>query len=166
MKQKDSKATSPKQILKITTITYYAILLGPLGYLLTQYFGIKETKLEFTNTENAFQYIVPIAAILGYILGKRFYESRIKALKNKDTLLEKLNQYQLGFVFKLLLLEGPALLGIVAFTQDGNLYFLIISGILILLIALQKPNKINIQAVLNLSSEQRSQYNKPNEKLE
>jgi hypothetical protein len=166
MNNKNQQITSPKQFLKSISIIYYAILIGPLGFLLVQYFQIKETKLEFTNTEDTFQYIVPIFAFLGYFVGKRLYDSKIKELKNKDTLLEKLSSFQTGFVLKLALLEGPTLLGIVAFSQEGNIYFLIIAGILLLLIALQKPNKLNIQAVLNLSSEQRSQFNKPDEKLE
>lgn len=165
MSNKNQQITSPKQFLKSISIIYYAILIGPLGFLLIQYFQIKETKLEFTNPENTFQYLVPIFAIIGYFVGKRFYDSKIKELKNKDTLLEKLSCFQTGFVLKIILLEGPALFGIIAFGQEGNLYFLIISGVLILFIALQKPNRLNIQAILNLSSEQRSQYNKPNEKL-
>lgn len=166
MNNKKQQITSPKQFLKTISIIYYAILIGPLGFLLVQYFQIKETKLEFTNTEEPFQYVVPIFAILGYIVGKRLYDTKIKELKNKDTLLEKLSFFQTGFVLKLALLEGPALLGIVAFSQEGNIYFLVIAGVLLLLIALQKPNKLNIQAVLNLSSEQRSQFNRPGEKLE
>jgi len=166
MKQNDPKITSPKQFIKSISIIYYAILFGPLGFLLVQYFQVKETKLEFTNTEDTFRYLVPIIAVLGYYFGKRLYDSKVKELKNKETLVEKLSMFQTGFVLKMTLLEGPALLGIVAFSQEGNLYFLIIAGILLLIIALQKPNKLNIQAVLNLSSEQRSQYNKPNEKLE
>ena len=166
MSIKNQQITSSKQFLNSISIIYYAILIGPLAFLLIQYFQVKETKLEFSNPENTFQYIVPIFALLGYFTGKHLYQSKIKELKNKDTLLEKLSSFQTGFVLKIILLEGPALLGIIAFSQEGNFYFLIIAGILLLIIALQKPSKLNIEALLNLSSAQRNQYNKPDQKLE
>ncbi|PHS68318.1 MAG: hypothetical protein COB12_00240 [Flavobacterium sp.] len=165
MNNKSQQIPTPKQFIKTINIMYYAILLGPIGFLLVQYFDIKETKLEFTNTENPLQYVVPILAILGFLFGKHLFNQNIKKLQKKETLLEKLSLFQTGFIIKIALLEGPSLLGIVAFSQEGNLFFLFISGILLLIIALKKPNKLNIEALLNLSSEQRSQFNKPDEKL-
>jgi len=73
--------------------------------------------------------------------------------------------FQIGFILKIALLEGPALFGIIAFSVDGNLSFLIIAGVLLFIITLQKPTKVNIEAVLNLSNEQRSIYNTAHKKL-
>jgi len=166
MKKNEQQFTSPKQFLKTISIIYYAILLGPLGFLAMQYFQVTETKLELTSTKNQFQYIILILAVMGYYFGNRIYNYKLKELKNKKTLLEKLAYFQTGFIIKIALLEGPALLGIVAFSLNGNLFFLIIAGILLLIITLQKPTKQKVEAVLNLTMKQRSEFNKPNEILQ
>jgi len=157
--------STPKQFLKTISIMYFGILLGPLAFAIFIYSTVNNTTIEFPDTKNMYQYLVPTLAIFGYFFGKKIYNQKIIELKNKETLLEKLSLFQTGFILKLALLEGPALLGLVAFSKNENLFFMLISGTLLFVIALLKPTKLNIESVLNLSSEQQSQFNEPNKNL-
>jgi hypothetical protein len=152
-----------KQFLKKTSIIHFALLAAPLLYAILTFWKIETTKMVITDPNNPLQYIVPISAIIAIIFGNSLFNQQIKKIPSKKLLSEKLTIYQIGLYFKLALLEGIALLGILAFKEEGNLFFFYISITLMLIMLLQKPNKIKIEAVLNLSMKQRSTYNKPNE---
>ena len=160
-----TQPTTPKTFLKRISIIHFAMFIAPVGLALMMYYEITKTKLEINDTGNMFLYIVPIAALLSIFLGNHFFNKQINIAKTKDTLLEKLNIYQTGSIIKFSMLEGAALLGTLAFKEGGNLFYLTISGILIMYLALQRPTKFSVENALNLTLEQQSQFNNPNEIL-
>jgi hypothetical protein len=73
--------------------------------------------------------------------------------------MEKLSGFQTALIIKYALLEGPALIGIVAFNNNGNLLYLIISGILLLYLIIQRPTNDMIETRLNFTLQQQNQFN-------
>ncbi len=166
MSNNNTQKLTQKIFLKKISIIHFAIIAGPLGFALVSYFNAEKTIMELTNPDNPYQFIIPISAITGYLFGNILFNQQIKKISSEKPISEKLQIYQTGFVFKLIALEANAIFGIIAFLENGNLFFLYISSILILLMILQKPNKQKIEAVLNLTIKQRSEFNNPDKILQ
>ena len=80
--------------------------------------------------------------------------------------MEKLNGFQSASVVKYALLEGPALLGIVAFMNEGNQYFLIISLLLLGWLIMQRPTRDRVERDLMLQGPLKSEFQQEDKPLE
>ncbi len=157
---------TPEKFLRTIKIIHFAMFVVPIGLAAMMYSEITTTIFELTDTNNSFQYLIPIAAILSVFIGNYLFNKQISIAKTKDTLLEKLTQYQTGSIIKYSLLEGVSIFGIIGFLDNGNLFYLTVSGILLLYLILQKPTKLSIESALDFTSEQRRQFNKLDEVIE
>ena len=159
MEKKENYELTPKGFLKTISILFLGLLAGPLIFGIFTYSTIKETKIDYSDTNDIFLFLVPLVAISGILVGNILFKEQIDKLKNKDSLREKLSGFQTASIIKYALLEGPAFLGIVAFNDNGNLLYLIISGILILYLISQRPTNDIIETTLNFTNEQQNQFN-------
>ena len=159
MEKKENYELTPKGFLKTISIIHLGLLAGPLIFGIYTYSTIKETKLDYSDTNDIFLFLVPLFAISGILVGNILFKEQIEKLKNNNSLREKLSGFQTASIIKYALLEGPALIGIVGFNDNGNLLYLIISGILILYFISQRPTNDIIETSLNFTNEQQNQFN-------
>jgi len=159
MEKKENYESTPKGFLKTISIIHLGLFAGPLIFGIFTFSTIKETKIDYSDTNDIFLFLVPLFAISGILVGNILFKEQIDKLINKDSLMEKLSGFQTASIIKYALLEGPALIGIVAFNNNGNLLYLIISGILILYLIILRPTNDIIETSLNFTIEQQNQFN-------
>ncbi|MDT0621165.1 hypothetical protein [Croceitalea vernalis] len=145
-----------RNFLKTISIIHLAMVIGPLFAATIFYMN---TEIITNGTQNdIFIYVFPLIALGGIFASKYMFNLFIKNLKNHKTLQAKLTGYQTASLIKYALIEGPAFLNIVWFSQTGNLLFLTIGGVLIIFLFTQRPRANKIEIDLNLNSEHKSQF--------
>jgi len=155
--------TTPRNFIKTLSIVHFAMVLGPL---LTGVIFYMNTELITNGTQNdIFIYVFPLIALGGIFASKFLFNLFIKNLKNHETLQAKLAGYQTASLIKFALIEGPAFLNIVWFSQTGNLLYLTIGGVLILFLFMQRPKAEKIETELELNSEHKRQFQKLDEPI-
>lgn len=161
MENKENIELTPNKFIRTLSIIHIAISLGTiiLGiFFYSQYVG--DVKIDFSNSKELYFYLVPGLALIGVLGGNYMFQKKITELSNIKSLKEKLTEYQTASIIKYASLEGPAILGIFAFQEEGNLYYLFISIILIIILLAQKPSKVKIESEINLNYGQMNQFNK------
>ena len=126
MEKKETYELTPKRFLKTISIIHFALFVGPLAFGIFHYFNIQETKIDYSNIDDVYLFLVPILGILGIFGGNVLFNEKINDLTKLNTLREKLVGFQTASIIKYAFLEGAALFGIVAFEKDGNLIYLFI----------------------------------------
>jgi hypothetical protein len=166
MKTIQNSELTPKKYMNLLTLIFMALLLGQLLFVVLVIFTIENFSFNILDFSNPLFFIIPILAI-GSFYGSQliFNQNLISINKNNNSLKEKLMAYQHALIIKLAFIEGPSLFGIVAFLISGNLYFLLISVLLVFYFYTQKPTKEKMISQLNLNFEQRIDFNKSDEVL-
>ena len=149
---------TPKLFLRTITIIHLALVAGVIMFAIVTFSITLNQKLDLSYSGDPMFFIVPIMAIAGILVGNYLYGNNIKALASKNTLQEKLAGFQTASIIKYALLEGSALLGIVAFLNEGNLYFLIISILLLLWLIMQRPTRDKIERDLMLEGTLKNEF--------
>ena len=160
--QNGTPPITPKLFLRTTSIIHFALLAGVLMFGIVMYSITENQKLELSYKGDPMFFIVPIMAIAGIFVGNYLYGNNIKGLTSKNTLREKLAGFQTASIIKYALLEGPALLGLVAFMNEGNQYFLIISILLLGWLILQRPTRDKIERDLMLEGTLKNEFAQEN----
>jgi MFS family permease len=150
---------TPAKYLKINTVIHLALISGVALFSVIAFGLIESRELRWNDTGDIFFFIVPIAAILGIVAGNILYKKGLESLIDKNTLKEKLTGFQTALIIKYAFLEGPSLIGVVAFFNTGNLLYLLISGVLIIYFFFQRPSKEKIMNDLELSGALKDQFN-------
>lgn len=110
-------------------------------------------------------YVVPFMAITGILAGSYLYKNIMSGLASKKTLKEKLNGFQTASIVKYALLEGPAFLSIVAFSNEGNQYFIIIALLLLGWLIIQRPTRDKVEKDLMLEGILKNEFQQENKPI-
>ena len=155
--------TTPNKIVKTLSIIHLAMAIGPL---LTGAVFYMNTELNTNGTQNdIFIYIFPVIALAGIFASKVLYRVLINPLKQKERLQDKLAGLQSASFIQYALIEGPAFLNIIWFSQTGNLLYLTIGAVLLIYLFTLRPTKTKIENDLELKGEHKRQFDKGNEPL-
>lgn len=146
----NSPTITPKSFLRTYTLIHLVLTSAVLIFGILMFLQTKNQELSFNYTGDVMIFIVPFIAVAGILAGNYLYGNIIKGLASKTTLMEKLNGFQTASIIKYALLEGPAFLGIVAFMNEGNQYFLIISSLLLGWLIMQRPTRDKVERDLKL----------------
>ena len=149
---------TPKSFLRTFTLIHLALVASVLIPGLMMFLQTQNQELTFSYSGDVMFFVVPFMAIAGILAGNYLYKNIINGLNTKNTLIEKLNGFQTASVIKYALLEGPAILGIVAFMNEGNQYFLIISIFLLGWLILQRPTRDKVESDLSLEDALKSEF--------
>ncbi|GAB3903095.1 hypothetical protein [Mucilaginibacter boryungensis] len=147
---------NPRLFFKLLTIIYFALLAGQLLFGATA-FAITQAKGFNLTTRDPLVLVVPITTLGCFVAGSIVYKQLLNLAANKSTLNEKLMCYQSAFIARLALLEGPSLFGIVAYLLSGNLFFLAISGLIVLNFIAIKPTRDKVGTDLNLDYQEKAE---------
>jgi hypothetical protein len=115
--------------------------------------------LNLTYTGDPLLFVVPFMAISCFVLSIFMYKQQLNLATNKDSASNKLVAYQTAMIVRCALLEGPSLFGIVSYLITGNLFFLIISGLIILYFISIRPTKDAVANDLNFSYDEMTELN-------
>lgn len=159
MESKENYELTPEKFMRTQTIIHLGISFGVLAFGIFSYLDIGESFINYSNTDDMFLYILPSLALLCVFGGNYLFQQKLNDISQKNTLREKLAEYQTASIIKYALIEAPAFLGIFLFQNEGNLVYLFVSGSLIIYLLIQKPTRLKIETDLNLYGEQRNQFN-------
>lgn len=155
--------TTPESYLKTLSLIHLALLAGLVLFMIVTIISQKQTYFDYKNTGDVYIIVVPVMAIAAFFTGRFLFKQQLSALDKKNSLKEKLMGYQGASIVRLAFLEGAALFGIVAFLLTGNFFELLISLLLVLYFLMLKPTKEKVMSDLNLSTEQKHQFENPTE---
>ncbi|TMU50916.1 hypothetical protein [Flagellimonas algicola] len=156
---------TPNSFVKTLSIIHLGLLAGPFLFGVVAYYQTENAFLDYTNTEDVFLFGVPIFAVTGIFVGNLLFKQMMTAAMKTDGLRPKLARFQTASLVKYALIEGPALIGTIAFLNTGNLTYLYISGVLILFLYLLRPTKEKIELGLDLKGDDKNQFNKLNQPI-
>ncbi len=157
-----SEQTS-KEYFRSLTMVHLALLIGISFFTAIVYFlkYIGGLNAEDGSDLMVFQYLVPGILACCIIASYIFQKNKVKQLKQKSNLLEKLGDYRSAFIFKFALLEGPAFFAITVFLLTANDIYLIYILPIIVIFIIQRPTKDKIVMELELSKEERGLVDNP-----
>ena len=144
-------SNSTLSYFKSLTVLHIALFGGQVLMAGVMFFLKGSTVFHISSTDGVFLYLVPILSVAGLIFGQRLYESRIQHLKDESNFDDKLEKYRAAIIIRLSLLEGPALLSIMAYYITGNLFYLLIAALLILYFFYLKPSIEKTKSELSLT---------------
>lgn len=159
------KRMTPKNYLRTLSILHYIIFAGILLLASYIYSLNSNATLDLSPENDIFFYVVPAISILGFIGSNIIFKTYLNSLSINNSLKSKLTGYQSASLIKYALIEAPAFLSIIMFMDEGNLYYMIIAGVLIAYFFMLRPSKEKIINNLNLNNEHRAQFNKDDEIL-
>jgi hypothetical protein len=146
---------TPKQMLKMLTILFLALLVGPVMFIMVSILARQGGG--FDNQEPMEEILLPmvaIAAILGIVGGGILFRQQIKKVSPQQALTRKIQQYQVAILLRLAVLEAPTLLAVVGFLLTGNLIFLGMALALLLMMGMRRPSLTEAIESLALTAEE------------
>ena len=108
-----------------------------------------------------FLVIAPLLAISGILVGYYIANIRLKSIKSKSTLAEKLQDYKGVLILKYASIEGPAMFCIVAYLLTADYKLLGIGFIIFLFLFMNKPSKFRAISDLELTGSERDRLEDP-----
>ena len=149
---------NPAAAVKTMKIIHGALLAGQVLFAGVAYAtGTKAIYFNARDTKDVFFFVAPLLAFGGIIAGFFLFKQLITRLTEKADLRSKLTGYQTAFITRAALLEGPSLFNIVAFMLSGNLFYLLISVVLMLILLRSRPTASLIADDLQLGYDDRAE---------
>jgi hypothetical protein len=105
--------------------------------------------------------VVPIFMIGAFVASNILFKKRIEIAKGKNNLIGKMAEYRGAIILKLAPLEGGSFFSIIAFFITGNIIFLSLSALIILMFILNQPTKEKAIADLELNYDEENELNNP-----
>lgn len=141
---------------KTLQIIYGALIMGVVAFLAIVLF-LKKDDLHFAvDMDDIFTIVVPLMTLSGIAVTAILNNNFMKMIQPEDALQTKLSKYQTASIIKGALLEGPALIGVVATFLSGNYFFLLFSVALLIVMYMYFPNKERFAQAAQLSFEEKS----------
>jgi|TARA_R110002049_G_scaffold329_11_gene1858 membrane protein insertase Oxa1/YidC/SpoIIIJ len=156
----NSKANTitPKDYLFSLSIIHAALTIGVLLFTIVLFIMGNDLILGFTSDESIFIYIVPIVAMISYFGSQYLFNKQLANVVNRNTFKEKLMLYQQACIIRFAFLEGAAFLSSVSFMLTNNVFYLVISLLLILYLIKLRPTKKKVMGDLSFSLEEQQWF--------
>lgn len=142
---------TPQGFLRSISIIHLALLSGQVIFGIVAYAQSARVFFGIHNMDDMFIFIVPVVAIGGFMAGYLIFKQQLIIIRSKKPLGEKMISYQTALIMRYALLEGPSLLAIVAYLLNGNLFYLIVAGLLMLYFLFLRPTMEKVENDLDLN---------------
>ncbi|MFD2790375.1 hypothetical protein [Arenibacter sp. H213] len=157
---------TPKSYLLILSLIHVAMLLGILIFGAITYFQGGELITGFNGDGDIFMYVVPLLAMVSYFGGDFMFNKVLTSMDAKSSLKQKLNQYSQASIIRFAVLEGASFIGLFAYRLNNNIFYLVISVVLILYLLKLRPTKDKIARDLRLSKTDQEHFNQDKKELQ
>jgi hypothetical protein len=92
-----------------------------------------------------------VLAVICFAIARNVFARRVAAIRNTSVNIQgKLNLYRTALISYIGLCEAPALLGIILFLLTNNYWLLLVSGVMIMAMALKFPTREKLIADMSL----------------
>jgi hypothetical protein len=106
-------------------------------------------------------FAIPLVIIVSLTLAYIVFRMLIKKISSSAPLKEKMPKYSRAVLLRSVLLEMPALLSAIVGFLTGQLYYLGVPIIIVLVFLMMRPTKNSIGSDLNLSPKERDMIDNP-----
>jgi len=149
---------SPATAVKTMKIIHGGLLTGQVLFAgVAVATGTKAIYFNARDTQDVFFFVAPLLAFGGIIAGFFLFKQLTARLSEKNDLQSKVAGYQAAFITRSALLEGPSLFSIVVFMLSGNLFYLFISVLLMLILLQSRPTANRIAEDLQLDYDDKAE---------
>ena len=150
---------SLKNYNQASRIICLALIIGQLFFLgvavyLVQFSGIN---FEDTRLNDVFIYVVPFLALSSISASFVVFKGKMLRVKEITDIPTKLTDYRAAQIIRWALYEGPSFFAIIAYMLTGQLFYIGIVAIVIVLFIMSIPSKARFEIDLELSWEEKSQ---------
>jgi hypothetical protein len=156
---------TPAKYLKTLSIIHFALVAGQMLFAIVALVQSKKIMINVRNPRDPLIFIVPLIAAGGFVASNVLFKKKVNEIGKTASLKIKLIDYQTALIIRFAALEGPSLLGIVAFLITGQLFFLVISGAIILYFIHIRPTKQSIEETLELNYQELGTFSQPDKVL-
>lgn len=144
---------------KTIQFIYLSFMFAVVSFSVVAYFLIENQIFTIDNSD-IFTIVVPIVAISSIFLSNWLYQKTVCKSTKTDDLRSKLATYQTATIIKGAILESAALLATVATFVSGNVAFLIVTFIVVIIMYVKFPKKEKFKEEVKLSFEEKSEFDK------
>ncbi|HEY9113414.1 MAG TPA: hypothetical protein VIN10_01860 [Bacteroidales bacterium] len=150
-----------KAYFKALTIMYFALIAGLVFFGIVALFLVQSGQISDTGDElrNIFLFVAPLFLVGGVFGSTIMFKKGLVEAKNKTELLEKLNFYRSALIVRYALLEGPAFFTTVVYLITGDLLFLGMTALIIVIFLIINPSPEKAINDLELSYEEKQVLN-------
>ena len=131
---KTSSITDKQGLLRIANILFLGLLAGQIIFGALILLNLSKDKMQFSipPVSNPFLIVVPVMAIMSVVAGRFIFNSNLKKINEMQDISGKFQLYLSATIIRFALIEGVSLLGIVSAMLNNNLFYMAISGLLII----------------------------------
>ena len=146
----------PKDFIKSLQIIHFVLLMVIIVFAAYVSIQLNE-KLTFSySNDKAFLYLAITISFVGNLMSKSLFMKLIKKIPEDADLLQKASKYSTAHIFRLAMLEFPALMCIIFVMQSNNSFYFILVGILLIMMLAILPTKSKFVSEVSLTSEEKS----------
>ena len=127
-----STTKHPKNFIKSLQIIHFVLLFVVVLFGAYVALSLNEKLLFSYKEDKAFLYLAILIAFIGNLSSKFLYAKLIKQIPEEANLLEKASKYSTAHIFRMAMLEFPALMCIIFVLKSNNSFYFVLVGILIL----------------------------------
>ncbi|WP_372793511.1 hypothetical protein [Lutibacter sp.] len=146
----------PKDFIKSLQIIHFVLLMVIIVFAAYVSIQLNE-KLTFSySNDKAFLYLAITISFVGNLMSKSLFMKLIKKIPEDADLLQKASKYSTAHIFRLAMLEFPALMCIIFVMQSNNSFYFILVGILLIMMLAILPTKSKFVSEVPLTSKEKS----------
>lgn len=149
---------SVKKYIQISQILFSGLIIGQIVFLLVTIYLVQFEGVRFNSSElnRLYQYAAPIMVVCILIISFLYFRNKLKQLKRKTNVFEKLAEYQSVQILRWAFLEGASFFAIIVFFLTSNYLYLCLVGIILGTFVFTSPTRNQLENDLELSREERS----------
>ena len=155
-----SYSKEPKDFMKSLQIIHIVLLVGVLGFSAYVAYTVKEQLFFSYQEDKAFLYLAIIIAFIGNLSSKFLYSKLIKQISDKAELSQKVIKYSTAHIFRIAMLEFPALMCAIFVLYSNNSFYFILVGILSFMMLVLFPTKTTFEKDIPLTIKEKSMLEK------
>lgn len=142
-----------KEYFKSLQILPLALIAGQLLFGVMVYFMMNNGGIIEPNAtiNSVFSILIPVATILGILIGIKIYPYKLRKLKEKTTIKEKMTGYRSLLIKRFAFMEAPSFLAIIAVILTSNYYYFISTIIVTAIMVYLRPKKETVISDLDLN---------------
>lgn len=149
---------SVKKYIHISQIIFSGLIVGQIIFLLVTIYLVQFEGVRFNSSElnKLYQYAAPIMVICILFISFLLFKNKLKQIKKRNNVFEKLAEYQSTQILRWAFLEGASFFAIVVFFLTSNYLYLCLVGISLGSFVFTTPSRNRLDIDLGLSREEKS----------
>ena len=152
--------TVPKNFIKSLQIIHLVLLMGVLLFAAYVAFTAKDQLFFSYQQDKAFLYLAILISFIGNLSSKYLFAKLLKQISRKSDLTEKSIKYSTAHIFRIAMLEFPALMCSIFVLYSNNSFYFILVGILTFMMLVLFPTKDKFTNEVELTDKEKSMLEK------